>query len=35
MWQGEIIVCKVLVQIKVVAGKNDYFLHQKFKLHKY
>ena len=25
--QGEISICKVLVLIKVVPGKNDYFLH--------
>ena len=31
LWQGEISICKVLVLIKVVPGKNDYFLHQKFK----
>ena len=35
LWQGEISVCKVLVPIKVVPVKNDYFLHQKFELHKY
>ena len=34
LWQGEISVCKVLVLIKVVPGKNDYFLHQKFELHR-
>ena len=35
LWQGEISACKVLVPIKVVPVKNDYFLHQKFELHKY
>ena len=34
-WQGEISVCKVLVLIKVVSVKNDYFLHPKFELHRY
>ena len=34
LWQGEISICKVLVLIKVVPGKNDYFLHQKFELHR-
>ena len=33
--QGEISVSKVLVPIKVVPVKNDYFLHQKFEFHKY
>ena len=32
--QGEISICKVLVLIKVVPGKNDYFLHQKFELYR-
>ena len=27
--------CKVLVLIKAVPWKNDYFLHQKFELHRY
>ena len=31
----EISVCKVLVTIKVVPVKNDYFLHSKFELHRY
>ena len=35
LWQGEISVCKVLVPIKLVPVKNDYFLHPKFKLHRY
>ena len=35
LWQEEISACKVLVPIKVVPVKNDYFLHQKFELHKY
>ena len=30
----EISICKVLVLIKVVSGKNNYFLHQKFELHR-
>ena len=34
LWQGEISACKVLVPIKVVPVKNDYFLHQKFELHR-
>ena len=34
LWQGEISICKVVVLIKVVPGKNDYFLHQKFELHR-
>ena len=33
-WQGETSICKVLVLIKVVPGKNDYFLHQKFELYR-
>ena len=33
--QGEIIVWKVLVLIKVVLVKNDYFFHPKFELHWY
>ena len=35
LWQGEISVSKVLLTIKVVPVKNDYFLHSKFKLHRY
>ena len=35
MWQGEISVCKVLVPVKVVLVKNDYFLFPKFELRKY
>ena len=35
LWQGEISVCKVIVPIKVVPVKNDYFLHPKFELHRY
>ena len=35
LWQGEISVCKVLVPIKVVPVKKDYFLHPKFELHRY
>ena len=35
MWQGEISVCKVLVPIKVVLVKNDYFLYSKFELLRY
>ena len=35
LWQGKISVCKVLVPIKVVPVKNDYFLHPKFELHRY
>ena len=35
MWQGEISVCKVLVPIKAVPVKNDYFLCPKFELHRY
>ena len=35
LWQGEISVCKVLLPIKVVSVKNDYFLHPKFELHRY
>ena len=35
LWQGEISVCKVLVPIKVVPVKNDYFLHPKIELHRY
>ena len=35
LWQGEISVCKVLVPIKVVQVKNDYFLHPKFELQRY
>ena len=35
LWQGEISVCKVLVPIKIVPVKNDYFLHPKFELHRY
>ena len=34
LWQGEISICKVLVLSKVVTGNNDYFLHQKFELHR-
>ena len=34
LWQGEIGICKILGQIKVVQGKNDYFLHQKFEFHR-
>ena len=34
-WQGKISVSKVLLTIKVVLVKNDYFLHSKFKLHRY
>ena len=34
LWQGEISICKLVVLIKVVPGKNDYFLHQKFELHR-
>ena len=33
LWQKEISIFKVQVQIKVVLGKNDYFFHQKFELH--
>ena len=35
LWQGYISVCKVLVQIKVVPVKNDYFFHPKLELHRY
>ena len=35
MWQKEISVCKVLVPIKVLPVKNDYFLYQNFELHRY
>ena len=35
LWQGEISACKVLVSIKVVPVKNDYFLHAKFELQIY
>ena len=35
LWQGEISVCKVLMLIKVVLVKNNYFLYQKFELHRY
>ena len=34
LWEGEISICKVLVLIKVVPAKSDYFLHQKFELHR-
>ena len=34
LWQGEISMYKVLVPIKVVSGKNDYFCYQKFDLHR-
>ena len=33
--QGKISVCKVLVLIKVVPVKNDYFLHPIFEFHRY
>ena len=33
LWQGEIIVFQVLVPIKVVLVKNDYFRHPKFESH--
>ena len=33
--EGEISVCKVLVLIKLVPVKNDYFLHSKFELYRY
>ena len=35
LWQGKVSVRKVLVLIKVVPVKNDYFVHQKFDLHRY
>ena len=35
LWQGEISVCKVLVLIKIMLVKNDYFFYPKFKLHRY
>ena len=35
LWQGKISVCKVLVPIKVMPVKNDYFLLSKFELHSY
>ena len=35
LWEGEINVCKILVPIKVVPVKNDYFLHPKFELHSF
>ena len=35
LWHGENNVCNVLVSIKVVLIKNDYFLHPKFELHTY
>ena len=35
LWQEKISVCKVLVLIKVVPVKNDYFLHPKFEFHRY
>ena len=31
-WQREISICKVLVPIKVVPPKNNYFLHQKLEI---
>ena len=31
-WGNEISVGKVLMSIKVVPGKNNYFLHQKFEM---
>ena len=34
LWQGEISDCSVLVPIKLVPRKNDYFLHQKFELYR-
>ena len=35
LWRGEIGVCKVLISIKLVPVKKDYFLHPKFELHRY
>ena len=35
LWQRDINVCKVLMPIKVVLVKNDYFLQPKFELHRY
>ena len=35
LWQREISVCKVLVPIKRVPVKNDYFLYPEFELHRY
>ena len=35
LWEGEISVCKVVVPIKEVLVKNDYFLHTKFELRRY
>ena len=35
MWQGEISIFKLLVPIKVVLVKNDYFLYPKFEMHRY
>ena len=32
-WQGEVSVCKVLVPIKIVPVKNNYFLHPEFESH--
>ena len=32
-WQGEISVCKVLVPIKIVPVKNNYFRYPNFKSH--
>ena len=32
MWQGEISICKLIVPIKVVLVKNDYFLYPKFEI---
>ena len=34
LWRSKISICKVLGSVKVVPGKNDYFLHQKFELHR-
>ena len=35
MCKGEISVCKVLVSIKVVLVKNDYFRYLKFEMRRY
>ena len=32
LWQGEISICKMLVPIKIVLGKNYYIFHQKFEM---